>query len=425
MAGRIGRPIIMETRNARALAHRWLVERLIATTGPVPIRVVLWNGATLELAPSRGSSCAEVHVRNAWTLLKLLVDPWRHFGDAYAAGAVGVRGDLSGALTSLFVARARGRRRAAPGSAPRGVVRHARANARHHYDVGNDFYRLWLDEQMVYTCAYFERPELSLEQAQAAKLDHVCRKLRLRPGERVVEAGCGWGALARHMAARYDVRVTAFNVSREQIRYARELAHEDGLRDRVTFVEDDFRSISGRYDAFVSVGMLEHVGLRHYRELGRTIDACLAPNGRGLLHFIGRSRRAPLDWWTRKRIFPGAYPPTLAEVASRVLEPWELSVLDVENLRPHYARTLEHWRERFEAAADLVETMFDAAFTRAWRLYLVGSQAAFATGTMQLFQVVFAREAWTGAPWTRADLYDDRAAVSRSASGGYGVDGAA
>ena len=163
------------------------------------------------------------------------------------------------------------------------------ANVGHHYDLGNDFYRLWLDRRMVYTCAYYATPEMSLDEAQEAKLDLVCRKLRLRAGERVVEAGSGWGALALHMARHYGVSVRSFNLSHEQVAYAREWARKDSLDDRVEFVEDDYRNVSGRYDAFVSVGMLEHVGPAHYEALGEVIDRSLPPDrGRGLLHFIGR-----------------------------------------------------------------------------------------------------------------------------------------
>ena len=159
----------------------------------------------------------------------------------------------------------------------------------------------------------------------------------------------------------------------------------------MTFVEDDYRNITGQFDAFVSVGMLEHVGRRNYMALGRVLRRSLRPDtGRGLLHFIGRDHPRLLNAWIRRRIFPGAYPPTIAEVMASVLEPADLSVIDVENLRLHYARTLEHWRGRFEAAHDAVRQRFGEAFYRAWRLYLAGSEAAFATGWMQLFQVVFA-----------------------------------
>jgi cyclopropane-fatty-acyl-phospholipid synthase len=254
---------------------------------------------------------------------------------------------------------------------------------------------------MLYTCAYFPTPDCSLENAQLAKMDLVCRKLRLRAGERVVEAGCGWGSLALFMAARYGVSVRAFNISVEQIAYARERAARAGLSHQVEFVEDDYRNATGRFDAFVSIGMLEHVGLPEYATFGSVIDRSIGPNGRGLLHFIGRDRPAPLNAWIRKRIFPGAYPPTLSEVFEHALMPRGLSVLDVENLRLHYEKTLSHWLQRFDDAADTVARMFDDTFVRAWRLYLTGSQASFSTGSLQLFQVVFARGRTPAAPFGR------------------------
>jgi cyclopropane-fatty-acyl-phospholipid synthase len=232
-------------------------------------------------------------------------------------------------------------------------------------------------------------------------MDLVCRKLRLTPGERVVEAGCGWGSLALFMARHHGVSVRAFNLSAEQVAYARERARLEGLENLVEFVEDDYRNVTGQYDVFVSVGMLEHVGRTDYPTLGRVIDRSLGEHGRGLLHFIGRNRPAPLNPWIRRRIFPGAYPPTLREVFEDILEPRALSVLDVDNLRLHYAKTLEHWGQRFEASTDEVGAMFDEPFVRAWRLYLAGSQAAFSTGWMQLFQVLFARGSTNAIPWTR------------------------
>ena len=238
-----------------------------------------------------------------------------------------------------------------------------------------------------------------------AKLDHICRKLRLRRGDRVIEAGCGWGALSLYMARHYRARVRAFNISREQIAYARARAAREGLADRVEFIEDDYRNISGRCDVFMSVGMLEHVGLRNYGALASVIRRSLdRRTGRGLLHFIGRERRRPLNAWIRRRIFPGAYAPTLADVDAGVLEPSGFAAVDVENLRPHYAKTLTDWWDRFERAVPEVRRMFDDRFVRMWRLYLAGSRAAFATGWLQLFQVVFAPPD-VAIRWTRDDLY--------------------
>ena len=388
-----------------------LLSALLSACGHPPVEFVLWNGVRQCGDPGR-PPVARVRVHTRGALLRMVADAERFTGDDYAAGRVDVDGDMVAGLEHLL----RGLRDSARGSLKDALLRRldrpranslggSRRNIRHHYDLGNDFYRLWLDQAaMQYTCAYYASPAMSLEQAQIAKLDHVARKLRLSPGETVFEAGCGWGGLARHFAARHGVRVRAFNISAEQVDYAREAVARQGLADRVEVVLDDYRHMHGRCDAFVSVGMLEHVGLEHYGTLGRVIDRVLAPHGRALIHSIGRNRPAPMNAWIEKRIFPGAYPPTLAEMM-RILDAGDFSVLDVENLRLHYAATLRHWLERFEAHTDAVRARYGEAFVRTWRLYLAGSTASFLTGTLQLFQVLFARGENNTVPMTRAHLY--------------------
>ncbi len=384
----------------------WLLRRVAARMAPAAIRLAL--GAH-SIQPSASPPVATVRFRDRMTLLALALDPVGRFGDAYSVGRVEVEGDLVAALSTVY--------RALDAAPPASVLRRLgtylphtlhrdRRNVRSHYDLGNDFYRLWLDEQLVYTCAYFETPEQSLEDAQIAKMEHVCRKLGLRPGETVIEAGCGWGALAIHMARNHGVRVRAYNVSSAQIAWARERARQEGLSGQVEFFEEDYRRIEGRCDAFVSVGMLEHVGLANYRRMAHVIARTLdRERGRGLLHFIGRDRPQPLDGWIRRRIFPGAYAPTLDEVCRGVLVPAGMSVFDVENLRPHYALTLRHWRERYERALAAGRVGFDRFFRRMWRLYLAGSEAGFRSGSLQLFQVVFTPAGAESVPWTRAALY--------------------
>jgi cyclopropane-fatty-acyl-phospholipid synthase len=290
------------------------------------------------------------------------------------------------------------------GFVQRNSLRGARKNIQRHYDLSNDFFRLWLDPQLVYSCAYFPSASMSLDEAQVAKMDYICRKLNLQSGERVVDVGSGWGALALHMAKYYGVTVRGFSISHEQVRWARRRAQEMGLSHRVEFIEDDYRNISGKCDALVSIGMLEHVGPEHYAEMGGVISRSLDDAGRGLLQSVGRNRPRPFSNWTRKRIFPGTYAPTLRQ-AMEIFESWEFSILDVENLRSHYARTLEHWLERFEASATEVSAMFGPEFVRTWRLYLAGAMAGFRVGTLQLFQIVFARTACQRIPSTRAHLY--------------------
>jgi cyclopropane-fatty-acyl-phospholipid synthase len=378
---------------------RWLLGRIQRPLASAPIRFRLWDG--YEISPPSDPPIATIDIKNRGALVGWARDPELNFGEAYMFGAVEVHGDLEGMLEAVYHALGPSTRRPWWQRHIAHTVEASRQNVHHHYDLGNEFYKLWLDEQLLYTCAYFPTPDATLEAAQIAKMDLVCRKIRLTPGERVVEAGCGWGALALHMARKYGARVQAFNLSTNQIAYARERAAREGLSDRVEFVEDDYRNVSGTFDAFVSVGMLEHVGLENYGELGRVITRTIGADGRGLLHFIGRNRPEALNAWIVRRIFPGAYPPTLREACEGVLEPQALSVLDVENLRLHYAKTIEHWRQRFEVSADVVRAMADAQFERAWRLYLAGSQAAFVTGGMQLFQIVFARGGSNRIPWTR------------------------
>jgi cyclopropane-fatty-acyl-phospholipid synthase len=381
---------------------------LLAAVGKPPIEFELWDGSRVE---SEKPAQLRIRVRDRRTLLRLLRNPIVGFGDAYTDGGVEVEGgDLAQAVEVVFRASSRAPRLArellnALGSRRRRhSIAHARANVHHHYDLGNDFYARWLDAEMVYTCAYFEEPRQTLEAAQRAKLEHVCRKLRLRGGERVIEAGCGWGALALHMAEHHGVTVRAFNLSPEQIHFARDAACKRGLAHRVEFVEDDYRNAKGRYDAFVSVGMLEHVGRERYAPLGALIDRCLERDGRGLLHFIGHARPWRMNPWIERTIFPGAYIPALSE-ALPLFEENGLAAVDVENLRRHYALTLEHWLARFERHVDWVESRYDARFVRTWRLYLASSIAAFRTGSCQLYQVLFERAGVSRLPWTRADLY--------------------
>jgi cyclopropane-fatty-acyl-phospholipid synthase len=326
------------------------------------------------------------------------------FGDEYAAGRIRVEGDLVGFCRTIERAMAGVPiKPIARRSRPNTIVR-SRDNVSHHYDLGNDFYRLWLDQELAYTCAYFRTPDASLEQAQRDKFDHVCRKIRLEPGQTVVEAGCGWGGLALHMARNYGVQVTAYNVSREQTTFAQQRAAAEGLDRQVQFVEADWRKIEGRFDAFVSVGMLEHVGPENYRELGQVIQRSLKSDGLGLIHTIGRNSSQPVDAWAERRIFPGSFVPTLAEMMD-IFEAGSFSVLDVENLRLHYARTLEHWLDRFDHHLETIRDMFDERFVRMWRLYLAASIATFESGRMQLFQVVFSNSQNNQIPRTREYLY--------------------
>jgi len=251
--------------------ERRLVGSLLKVCGDPPLEMVLWDGTRL-LGDASRPPIARIHIHSRGALFRMIVNPELYTGDDYSAGRVDIEGDLVGALQIIFsgldsvAARSLKAKFLQWINRPRAnSISGSKQNIHHHYDLGNDFYRLWLDtEAMQYTCAYFASPDMSIEQAQRAKLDHVARKLRLQPGDVVYEAGCGWGGLARHFARHYGVaKVRAFNISEEQVRYAREEAKRQGLDGRVEYVLDDYRNMQGQCDVFVSVGMLEHVGVEN------------------------------------------------------------------------------------------------------------------------------------------------------------------
>ena len=398
------------SRSPITALDRWLARLIMFVAGNPRVAITLWNGETFQ--SNEAPPIARVKIRDRKSLISVVSSPHVAVGDGYSSGGIEIIGDLTEFLVAIY--RAQQRRRLQSQSVRKlwpstRRIKHntrlrARDNIHHHYDLGNDFYRLWLDEQMVYTCAYYENPDATLEEAQLAKMDHVCRKLQLKPGQTVVDAGCGWGALSLHMARHYGVTVKAYNISHEQIIFAREWAERTGMSDRVEFIESDYRNITGDFDAFVSIGMLEHVGPERFRQLGEVIERCLKTTGRGLIHSIGRHNSQPMNPWIEKRIFPGSYPPTLAEMAP-VFEPYSFSILDVENLRQHYGKTCRDWLERFEENKDEVRNMFGEELERAWRLYLAGSAVAFEVGTLQLYQIVFAPTGNNDVPWTRDHLY--------------------
>jgi len=409
-------PTAVATTDRRPHAYeRWLIAKLLRTAGSPPLRFQLWDDEFIE--PEDTTAEFTIRLNDPKALLALLTNPNLAFGDLYSAGRLQVDGDLPDLMETLYSSIHRAQKNWPKwlealwrNHNPRSTgLSEAKQNIHHHYDLGNDFYRLWLDDaEMQYTCAYYESPDITLEQAQLAKLEHVCRKLRLKPGMTVAEAGCGWGGLSRYMADNYGVKVRAYNISGEQLVYAREEARRRGLDHLIDYVEDDYRNIDGQYDAFVSVGMLEHVGKERFPAMSELIRRVLKPDGIALLHSIGRNRPMLMNAWIEKRIFPGAYPPSIAELMS-ICEAGEFSVLDVENLRLHYARTLTHWMERFQNHRDQVTAMYDEHFTRAWEMYLAGSIAAFRVGSLQLFQVVFTHGSNNSLPQTRRDLYKSTA----------------
>jgi cyclopropane-fatty-acyl-phospholipid synthase len=273
-------------------------------------------------------------------------------------------------------------------------VARARANARAHYDIGNDLFKLFLDRDLQYSCAYFPDGDETLEDAQTKKKRHIAAKLALKPGQRVLDIGCGWGGMALYLASVEDVRVVGVTLSVEQHRVAQARAQAAGLADRVEFRLCDYRSVEEKFDRIVSVGMLEHVGVTHLREYFLRVRDLLGPDGVALIHSI--STKAPpgiTSSFLRKYIFPGGYAPSLSETFAEI-ERSGLWSTDVEIWRVHYARTLREWRRRFLAARDegRLPAAYDARFQRMWEFYLSTCECVFDYGSSHVFQIQLARE---------------------------------
>ena len=275
----------------------------------------------------------------------------------------------------------------------------AKSNVSRHYDIGNDLYRLMLDvDHMQYSCAYWARDDMTLEQAQEAKLAHIAAKLALAPGQRVLDIGCGWGGMAIYLARHADIRVTGITLSEEQLALARQRAMDAGVAGRVEFELVDYRALPARgakFDRIVSVGMFEHVGRPQFRTFFDCAARLLTDDGVMLLHTIGRmGGPGTTDAFTQKYIFPGGYIPALSEIVA-ASEPSRLIATDVETLRLHYALTLREWYKRCIDKRDQIVAMYDERFFRMWTFYLAGATASFESGGMCNFQLQYSRNRHT------------------------------
>ena len=281
----------------------------------------------------------------------------------------------------------------------------SRRNIAHHYDLDEDLFRVCLDQEMHYSCAYFAQPNMSLEAAQQAKSAHIAAKLNLQSGQRVLDIGCGWGSLALYLASHYDVEVTGLTLSVEQLRVAEQTAKERGLENKVRFVLQDYRKHQETYDRVVSVGMLEHVGRRSLPKFFACVRDFLAPTGVALVHTIGNGYKPGMvNPWIRRHVFPGGYIPGLADVA-KAIESVDLPATDVEVLREHYALTLAQWLKRFTSQRNAFVNAKGEAFCRMWEFYLILCQTGFEMGGLVVHQWQLAKNN-QALPLTREYLYE-------------------
>jgi cyclopropane-fatty-acyl-phospholipid synthase len=376
-----GSVTIFGDTNADDEARAEVVVRLLGWM--TPLKLALWPDLYLGEAYMNGSLVLERG--SLWDLLDLC-------GRNHMEGARTKQGYLRRVLQALL-------RRVRQ----RNTVLGARRNVAHHYDLSHTLFEAFLDQDLQYSCAYFPAPGISLDEAQRAKKDHIAAKLLLRPSQRVLDIGCGWGGLALTLAELEDVEVTGVTLSQEQLQIARQRASQKGLARRVQFELCDYRAIEGKFDRIVSIGMLEHVGVPNYGKFFDKVSALLTDRGIALIYSIGRMRGPDVtSAWIRKYIFPGGYIPALSQVFPAI-ESAGLWLTDLEILRLHYAETLRLWREKFLSQKAQLTQVYDERFCRMWEFYLAVSEMGFRYGGLMVFQAQLARHI-AAVPLTRTYL---------------------
>lgn len=388
------------------------------------LRQIIRKGALTVLAPDgcshhigNGSPSIAIRIVDPGVIPRLILNPDMAFGEAYMDGGLVVEdGDIYDFLALCFANMGWGnghgiqRVRAIIRRLVRRIAQHnpipvARTNVAHHYDLSDTLYELFLDADRQYSCAYFVSPDDTLERAQEQKKRHLAAKLLLRPGQRILDIGSGWGGLSLYLARIADVDVTGITLSTEQQLYAQRRVSETGIGDRVRFLLEDYRQEAGRYDRIVSVGMFEHVGVGHYREYFEKVRDLLNEDGVALIHTIGRADGpGAANGWINKYIFPGGYVPALSEILPAI-ERAGLYVTDIEVLRLHYAETLKAWRQRFNMNRQSAAEIYDERFCRMWEFYLAGCEAGFRYSGLLNFQIQVSKRI-DAVPLTRDYAFD-------------------
>lgn len=377
-----------------------------------PCRITFWDGEVVNYG--EGESKFEVIFNEAIPKADIISDPSLAFGEAYMTKKIDIIGSIEDVVASIY-----NNKESFLGDSSKCVhiikkisnnLKKSKENIEHHYDIGNDFYKLWLDESMTYSCAYFKTPNDSLYQAQENKVNHILKKLALKEGETLLDIGCGWGELIINAAKKYKVKAMGVTLSSEQFARVNERIKEEGLSDLVEVQLIDYREVKDRkFDRVVSVGMIEHVGKDHLNEYFAKVNELLTDGGLSLLHCITAqedNENGGTDSWINKYIFPGGYIPSVKELVSQ-MQSEELCFVDMESLRRHYGRTLEIWTENFENALSEISKTKDETFIRMWRLYLNACAASFKCGNIYLHQFLFTKGVNNELPWTREYIYDN------------------
>jgi len=397
----------------------YALDRMLRSTLRIGALQVMMPSGKLYSYGTQSDHPVIVRLHDAAVVRHLAFDPEMALGEAYMNGALTIDGDKLQEFLELIVRNVRcpdakrvwwqkpllKSRAALRRLAQNNVAERARGNVAHHYDLSGRLYDLFLDDDRQYSCAYFSDPTETLDQAQADKKAHIARKLLIKPDMTVLDIGCGWGGMALTLAKDYGARVVGITLSEEQHAYATRRAEREGLADRVDFRLRDYREVDERFDRVVSVGMFEHVGLRHFDAYFQTVRDRLSPDGIALIHTIGWA--APPEStnpWIAKHIFPGGYIPTVSETMIAI-EKARMWTTDIECWRLHYAYTLRHWYDRFQKNKDKAAEIYDARFVRMWRFYLAASEQTFRHGPQAVYQFQLSRSI-DAVPLTRDYIYE-------------------
>lgn len=347
-----------------------------------------------------GQGMYRIRIKSWKALRSIIKDPEMGFGESYMKGDVEVKGDLEKFLTACLEYMREKDKGGFKNSILRSAFKHLRLlkliegiEVRKHYDLGNDFYKLWLDSSMTYSCAFFSRREMSLEEAQAEKRWIIYQKLQLKDGDRLLDIGCGWGSLILEAAKLYNIKAVGISLSRNQYNYVKSKIDEEKIKDRVSVYimhYEDLPDLGEKWNKVVSVGMFEHVGKGRHRKFFQVVSRVMEDGGIFLLHTIGKMLPEKQSRWIRKYIFPGGYIPALTEILETSSD-LRFNLIDIDDWRIHYYLTLREWRRRFYERAEDVKDLYGERFFRMWELYLVASAVSFLTGSNHLFQVLFSK----------------------------------
>lgn len=375
-----------------------------------PVKVTFWDGEIVQFG--EGEPHFKLIFHDVIPKGELIHNPSIALGEAYMNGILEVKGSLNELVASMYRSQesflTNSKIYAHLVKKISNNAKRSKENVAFHYDIGNDFYRLWLDETMTYSCGYFQTPNDSLKTSQQNKVGHILKKLNLSEGQSLLDIGSGWGELIITAAKRYGVKATGITLSKEQYDHLNERIDEEQLESFVEVQLIDYRELKKcKFDRIVSVGMIEHVGEDHLGEYFQKVNELLIDGGLSVLHSITSPNEGGTDEWIEKYIFPGGYIPSVSELVNHISAN-KFFITDLESLRRHYAKTLEIWAENFENVLDEVGKVKDERFIRMWRLYLNACSASFHTGNIDLSQFVFTKGTNDSIPWTRDYMYKQK-----------------